>query len=51
MVKTFYRRYTAIKNALTPTQIERIAFNMRISLFLQIAYNGSQSYEDVPQAR
>ena len=51
MIKTFYRRYTAIENVLTPTQIERIAFNMRISLFLQIAYNGSQSYEDVPQAR
>ena len=51
MVKTFYRRYTAIENVLTPTQIERIAFNMRISLFLQIAYNDSQSYEDVPQAR
>ncbi|MCE2450672.1 MAG: hypothetical protein J4F35_20640 [Candidatus Latescibacteria bacterium] len=51
MIKTFYRRYVAIEDVLTPTQIERIAFNMRISLFLQIAYNGSQSYEDVPQAR
>ena len=51
MVKTFYRRYTAIEDVLTPTQIERIAFNMRIALFLQIAYNNSQSYEDVPQAR
>ena len=51
IVKTFYRRYTAIENVLTPTQIERIAFNMRISLFLQIAYNGSQNYEDIPQAR
>ena len=51
MIKTFYMRYTAIENVLTPTQIERIAFNMRISLFLQIAYNDSQSYEDVPQAR
>ena len=50
-IKTFYRRYTAIENVLNPTQIERIAFNMRISLFLQIAYNGSHSYEDVPQAR
>ena len=51
MVKTFYRRYTAIEDVLTPTQIERIAFNMRIALFLQIAYNNSKSYEDVPQAR
>ena len=51
MIKTFYRRYVAIEDVLTPTQIERIAFNVRISLFLQIAYNGSQSYEDVPQAR
>ena len=51
MIKTFYRRYVAIEDVITPTQIERIAFNMRISLFLQIAYNGSQSYEDVPQAR
>ena len=52
MIKTFYRRYVAIEDVLTPTQIERIlSGNMRISLFLQIAYNGSQSYEDVPQAR
>ena len=54
MIKTFYRRYTAIENVLTPTKIERILSRharMRISLFLQIAYNGSQSYEDVPQAR
>ena len=52
MIKTFYRRYTAIENVLTPTEIERIlSARMRISLFLQIAYNGSQSYEDVPQAR
>ena len=52
MIKTFYRRYTAIENVLTPTEIERIrSVRMRISLFLQIAYNGSQSYEDVPQAR
>ena len=50
-IKTFYRRYVAIEDVLTPTQIERIAFNMRISLFLQIAYNGSQSYEAIPQAR
>ena len=51
MIKTFYRRYVEIEDVLTPTQIERISFNMRISLFLQIAYNGSQSYEEVPQAR
>ncbi len=52
MIKTFYRRYTAIENVMTPTEIERIrSARMRISLFLQIAYNGSQSYEDVPQAR
>ena len=52
IIKTFYRRYTAIENVLTPTEIERIrSARMRISLFLQIAYNGSQSYEDVPQAR
>ena len=52
MIKTFYRRYTAIENVLTPTEIERIlSARMRISLFLQIAYNGSQSYEDIPQAR
>ena len=52
MRKTFYRRYVAIEDVLTPTQIERILPGaMRISLFLQIAYNGSQSYEDVPQAR
>ena len=54
MIKTFYRRYVAIENVLTPTKIERILsrhVRMRISLFLQIAYNGSQSYEDVPQAR
>ena len=52
IIKTFYRRYTAIENVLTPTQIERVlSARMRISLFLQIAYNGSQSYEAIPQAR
>ena len=52
IIKTFYRRYVAIEDVLTPTEIERILSGaMRISLFLQVAYNGSQSYEDVPQAR
>ena len=53
MIKTFYRRYVAIEGVLTSTEIERIlsGSTTRISLFLQISYNGSQSYENIPQAR